>query len=165
MQYLTALVFIILMATALVAFFLAIRLFFPVRVGLARQSAEDMSARAFFLGLINAIFLSALILGLLAVSENAGAAILGILALILLVAYASALAFGLTAVVEPAGARLLPQSSANHQSIWGSMVLILGCLTPFVGWFGLFIFISLLGVGAFILSFFHRAVPIIMEEE
>lgn len=164
MQEITALLIIVLMAAALAAFFLAIRLLFPARVELTRMAAEEMLARSFFLGLVNSIFFSAVILGLLALAENMGVAFLALLALILLVIYGIALAFGLTAMIELTGARLLPQGSANRRSILGSVVLILGCLTPFVGWFGLFVYVGFLGVGAFILGLFRKAVPTVLED-
>ena len=152
----SGLIFIVLSFVTLVSFFLAVRLFFPFRTGLIQQAAESMHARAFFLGLINSIFLVALILGLIALADGTGASFLYFPALCLFVVLIAALAFGITGVVQFVGARLLPDGSPHRKTILGSVVLILGCLTPFVGWFGLFVYVSFLGFGGFILSFLRK---------
>ncbi|MFZ6029228.1 MAG: hypothetical protein ACOYYS_16065 [Chloroflexota bacterium] len=150
------LVLVVAVACALAAFFLAVRLLFPVRTRSIQEAAEAMHARAFFLGLVNGLFFAALILGLFSLADSTGMAFLFLPALCLCAILLAALAYGLTGVVQLVGTRLLPDGSANRQTIAGAVVLILGCLAPFVGWFGLSFYISFLGLGAVIVSFFRK---------
>jgi hypothetical protein len=156
MEYLGALLLIVLSSITLVAFFLAIAVLFPRRVGLSQQSAADMPGRSILLGLINTLFLAALIFGFIALADGTGAQFFSLLALGLLVVYLVGLAFGLTGLVQLVGTRMLPEAGVNRQRILGATTLILGCLTPFVGWFGLLVYLCLLGFGGIIISFFRR---------
>ncbi len=70
---------------------------------------------------------------------------------------AGALLLGLAGAVKLIGERLLPERSHHQQMVWGGLATVLGCLTPFIGWFGLFPYVALLGFGAFILSWFRPA--------
>jgi hypothetical protein len=161
----SGLIIIVFAAITLVSFFLAVRLLFPLRVELIQQAAEAMHVRAFFLGLVNSIFFAALIMGLIALADGTGASFLYFPALCLFAILIAALAYGLTGVVQLAGARLAPDGSLPRKSVLGSIVLILGCLTPFVGWFGLFVYVGFLGLGAFILSFFRKEALSEIESE
>jgi hypothetical protein len=42
------------------------------------------------------------------------------------------------------------------RTAYGAVILALACALPFIGWFGLLPYAGLLGIGAFILSFFQR---------
>jgi hypothetical protein len=152
----SGLILIVFTFVSLVSFFLAIRLLFPFRTAVIQQAAEAMHARAFFLGLINGIFFVALILGLITLADSTGASFLYFPALCLFVMLIAALVYGLTGVVQLVGTRLAPEGNPHRKSILGSVVLILGCLTPFVGWFGLSVYVSFLGLGALIISFFKK---------
>lgn len=160
MEYLAGLILVILSAITLIAFFLAVALLFPHRVGLSEQAAADMPGRAFVLGLVNTLFFAALIFGFMALGDGTGLQIFYLLALLLLIVYLIGLAYGLTGLVQLTGVRLLPAASPNRQRILGALTLLLGCLTPFVGWFGLFIYLCLLGWGGFVISFFRRPAPL-----
>jgi len=159
MQYLGALIFIILTAITLIAFFLAVALLFPRRVGLSQEAAGDMPGRSFVLGLINSLFIAAFIFGFIALADGTGVQILYFPALILLIIYLVGLSYGLTGVIQMTGVRMLPEASVNRQCILGSVTLILGCLTPFIGWFGLLVYLCLIGFGSFVLSYFRREAP------
>jgi hypothetical protein len=166
MQYLGALILLILTVFTLIAFFLVLTLFFPRRVRLSQLAAGNMPGRSFVLGLVNSLFISALIFGFLALGEGTGFQILFYPAFLLIIIYLIGLSCGLSGLVELTGARLLPEASENRQRILGAVVLILGSLTPFIGWFGLFIYLCLLGFGSFILSYFsNETVPAPLESE
>jgi hypothetical protein len=156
MEYIGALILIILSAITLIAFFLAVSLLFPRRVGLSQQAASEMPGRSFVLGLINTLFFTALIFGFMALADRTGAQFLYLPALLLLVFYLIGLSYGLSALVQMTGVRLLPDASPNRQRILGALTLILGCLTPFIGWFGLFVYLCLLGFGGFVLGYFKK---------
>lgn len=164
MQYLGALILIILSTITLIAFFLAVALLFPRRVGLSQQSAEDMPGRSFLLGLINSLFITALIFGFIALAAGTGAKIFHFPAILLLTIYLIGLACGLVGLIQLTGTRLLPKASLNRQRILGALTLILGSLTPLVGWFGLFVYLCLLGLGSFIISLFRRETPLLPIE-
>jgi hypothetical protein len=124
-----------------------------------------MPGRAFLLGLINTLFVAALFIGLAALAEASGIGLLLLLALLLLVIYLIGLVFGLTGMAQLVGGRLCPAWSPNRRHIAGALALILGCLLPYIGWFGLFVYVSLLGVGGVILSFFRKDQPAVPETE
>lgn len=151
------LILVIVSAVTLITFFLAIRLFFPQRVNLVQKAAEEMHWRAFLLGLVNTLFFAAIIVGLIALTESTGAGFLSILALLLMAVFMIVLALGLTAVIQMAGMRLMPDATENRRFLLGGLVVVSGSLTPFVGWFGLFLYVSFVGVGSVIISLFTKA--------
>jgi len=157
MQILGALILMFLSTITLIAFFLAVTLLFPHRVSLSEHAAAEMSGRSFVLGLINTLFLAALIIGFIALADGTGVQLLYLVALALLIFYMICLAYGLAGLIQLVGGRLLPAASPNRQKILGALTLILGCLTPFVGWFGLLVYLCLLGFGSFILGFFRSS--------
>ena len=158
MQDMFGLLFLVIFsAVSLIAFFLAIRLFFPQRVMQVQRAAEEMHSRAFLLGVVNTLFMAAIIIGLLALAENTGSGIISILAILLMVVFVVVLALGLTAVIQMAGIRLMPEANENRRFILGALVIVLGSLTPFIGWFGFFLYVSFLGVGSVIVSLFSKA--------
>ncbi|MBI9048745.1 MAG: hypothetical protein JEZ00_04985 [Anaerolineaceae bacterium] len=150
------LLLLILTVICLIALFLAIGALFPRRTNLVYQALEQMPQRALLLGLINTLFVTALTLGFGALAETTGLEFLLLLPLILLIIFAIALAFGLTSVAQMIGVRLNSDLSINRRNMFGSLTMIVGCLTPYIGWFGLFIYVSLLGMGSVILSFFRK---------
>jgi hypothetical protein len=137
----------------LAALFSGVSALFPVTVEMARRAADDHPGRSFGLGLVNLLFLSGLTTALLSISNGP---VLRLLALIVASAGIAALTFGLAAVSGLAGERLSPHRSGLGRVVLGTVVLSLGCLTPFVGWFGLLPYIACLGLGGFVFSFFRR---------
>jgi hypothetical protein len=73
------------------------------------------------------------------------AVVLGILAAVVV-------SLGMTAMVQLTGERLFPQMRPVSRTAAGSAVLFVACLTPYVGWFGLFPYVTLRGLGAFLLG-------------
>ena len=125
---------------------------FPRPVGWTRLSAEDQAARSFLIGLVNVIFLVALAMGAAALGESTGLGFLPIISVLLLAVLAVGATFGLMGMAELVGERLFPGSVPLRRTLGGSAVLILACLTPYIGWFGLFPYTILRGLGAFILG-------------
>ena len=66
-------------------------------------------------------------------------------------------------MVQIVGARLMPGGQGLRPAIWGTVALTLGCLTPYVGWFGLLPYVVIRGLGAFVLTLFGRHQKVVAE--
>ena len=145
---------------ALVALFAVGGGLFPRQLAWTRQAAETQAARSFLIGLANTIFVIALALGAAALGEATGWAVLPIVTVLLLAVLVIGLAFGLTGMAELVGERLFPSSRPLARTAAGGAALVLACLAPYIGWFGLFPYVCLRGLGGFILGWFgSRARP------
>jgi hypothetical protein len=138
----------------LAALFLVLGVLFPTAVERTRTSAETSLGRAFLLGLVNFVFVVAVGLGIGAVNQNLSFWLLGVIVALLALALIVALTFGLAGMVEVVGERLSPDRGRVRRTAWGTAALALGCLTPYVGWFGLLPFVALTGIGAFVLGWY-----------
>jgi hypothetical protein len=146
------LVLLIVVATSLVALFAVMGVLFPRTLERTRAAVEELPARSFLIGLVNLVFVLAIGLGLGALRASLGLGFLDLITLLLLILLVGVITFGLAAVVQAVGGRLLPGRSELAQRIWGAVALVLACLTPYVGWFGLLPYLALTGLGAFILG-------------
>ncbi|MGH2607228.1 MAG: hypothetical protein ACRDG5_11620 [Anaerolineales bacterium] len=139
-------------AICLIALFVALGAFFPRRIERTRREADGSPGRSFLIGLVNTVFLVALIVAL----QGAGSGMLGGVLRALVFALAAlaivAATFGLASMVELAGERLFPKTNPMPRTIGGAAVMILACLTPYLGWFGFFPYVALRGLGAFLLG-------------
>lgn len=155
MDILRILILMIGVGVSLSALFNVLVALFPTRIEYTRHEAETATVRAFFLGLVNFLFFGALTLGFMTLGSN----IHGIFFLpgfLFLSLIGVGVTFGLGGVVQLVGNRLFAAQSPVRQTSWGAVTLYLASLAPFVGWFGVLSYIGLLGLGAFILSFFHK---------
>lgn len=145
-----ALVIIAPMLTAtLVALFVVMGALFPRQIAAVNSSGSAMPGRSFLLGLINVLFLSVIVAAL-----SGGGDFPQLLGLLLFAVLVVGLAFGLAGMAPMIGERLLPASSGIGQAAWGAAIMVVASLTPFIGWFVLFPYLSFRGLGAFILSRF-----------
>jgi hypothetical protein len=147
---------ILLSAVCVIALFVGLGALFPLTTERARRAAETMPGRSFLVGLINTLFVSVLFFSV----QGGGRGLAQVLAILLLSAFSFSLAIGLTAMVQVTAMRLFGLPLATRAVVWSAVVLVLGSLTPFVGWFGLFPYLGLRGLGGFILSWWRRAEPI-----
>jgi hypothetical protein len=138
----------------LVAFFLVLSALFPERIARTRRLAGRAPGRSLALGLLNAIFLSTLAVALLAISEWTRMRVLGVPALLVVGLATLTACFGLAGVAQLVGERLLPDRGPALRQAAGALAAGLACALPFVGWFLLLPYLLLLGLGAFVLSFF-----------
>lgn len=151
---------IILSGIALTALFLLLDVFFPKRIRLAQESAETFPRRSFLLGLVNFFFMAALIIAFIALGDSMiylGAIISEVFyfpALLIIFILAIGIIFGLSVTAQIVGKRLFPDLAPIKQKAWGTGMLILACLTPFVGWFAFLPFVALFGLGSLIGSWF-----------
>jgi predicted permease len=155
---------VLLASLALVAFFSVLSALFPARIARTRLLAETMAPRSFLIGAVNGVLVAAIAAALFALAEQS-AQLLALPGLLLLILLGIGLVFGLSATAQIVGARIFPEHEARRQVAQGSAVLILACLTPFVGWFGLLVYAGLLGLGAFISSFFARPPEAVTQAE
>jgi len=144
----------ILSLITLVAAFIFIRGLFPQRVNMILSSLENHWKRSFWLGLVNTIFFTILIMGLGSLGNNFQ--IFYVPAFIIYGVFLIGLLFGLTAFVQLLGGRLFPDSSPVQRDIRAGAVFLLAGLLPAVGWFLLFPYVCFLSVGAVILTLFRK---------
>lgn len=140
----------------LVPLMLSLAALFPRQVMRTRTLADTMPGRAFTIGLVNFLFLGAMALGFSALADVLRVELIRLPALFIVGTLMIASSFALTAVAQLIGNRLRPQDSDLRRTVWGALTLSLGSTFPFVGWFVLLPYAGLLGLGAFILSFFVR---------
>ena len=93
----------------LAAFFLVLDIFFPVRIGRVQALVEQSPGRSFLVGLVNALFVSVLLLVLNSFYEQSGASIFQLLIVVLLGAGVICIIFGLAGIVHRVGMRLRPR--------------------------------------------------------
>jgi len=152
MSEIQALILVPVVSLTLIALFVAMGALFPKQIADVKSKSSDMPGRSFLLGLINVVFISVLVAAL-----SGGGDFPQLLGLILFAVLVIGLAFGLAGMAPLIGERLLPESSAVRQASWGAAIMVVASLTPFIGWFLLFPYLSFRGLGAFILSLFSRA--------
>jgi hypothetical protein len=175
MQLLNLILVILFGGVAMLALFAVVHLLLPSPVEKARAKMEDRMGRVFLLGLVNLIFFGAIIVvltwlanlirnnwsGLAAIL----AGILGLIALVILLALGVFALNGLTGLAVLLGARIGPAKSALWSDLRGGLLLVLACLTPYIGWFVFTPFVLSLGMGASILALFQRKeLPPIQEK-
>ncbi len=158
-QLLSFILAIAALSVGLAAFFLAVRTLFPRRVARTRALAELMPGRSFGVGLVNGLFFGLIAFILLSIANNLfglGRAVITLPALFCLTLLGVGLSFGLSGMVELIGERLAPAQTAFWRTAWGTLALSFGSAVPLVGWFLLLPYAGLVGMGAFIISFFWR---------
>ena len=146
-----ALILVPFVGLTLVALFVAMGALFPRQIADVKSKSSDMPGRSFLVGLINVVFLSVIIAAL-----SGGGDFPQFVALLLFAILAIGLVFGLAGIGPLIGERLLPESSSVRQAGWGAAIMVVASLTPFIGWFLLFPYLSFRGLGAFLLGLFAR---------
>jgi hypothetical protein len=129
---------------------MVINLFFSRKISRVILVVERIPGRSFLLGLVNSLFIAAIILGIVALADRSGIEIIAVIAVVLLGFFICVLSLGLTSMSRIIGERMFPKLDPVRQIITGSIILTLACLTPFLGWFGVFPYLGFVGVGGFI---------------
>jgi hypothetical protein len=145
-----------LVGATLVALFAVMGVLFRTWVERTHELAETQARRSLLVGLVNVVSLTALTLALAMIGQNADLGILSVINILLLAAAAVAIVFGLAGMVRLVGAHLIPAAAQTRQAVWGGVALVLACLTPYVGWFLLFPYVAMRGLGAFVLVIASR---------
>jgi hypothetical protein len=155
-QLLGLLIAVPLLGATLVGLFAVMNALFTSWIARTSEAAETQAARSFLVGLVNLIFGAALIAAIIALADGTGLDFLIVLAVMLAAVLVIAAAFGLAAMAQIIGARILPGGQGLRPLIGGTVALALGCLVPYVGWFGLLPYVVLRGLGAFVMVLFAR---------
>jgi hypothetical protein len=153
MDQVIAIIFIAIgVGISLVAFFTVVNALFSSLVTRIEEKSDESPGRSFFLGLLNTTFIAVLSLALWSIAENSGIGILAVPSLILLALFAIGVIFGGTALVRTIGKRLYPDREERTQMLWGSLISVLACTVPYIGWFLLLPYLLLRGFGAFLMT-------------
>lgn len=158
------LVFLLVAGTTLMALFTLINLIFPGMVQKTIQRLEKNLLRSALLGLANTLLFGAIVLLCVWLAQRlvrvAAAGLIFIGGVIVLV-YVSLLLVGLASCVKLLGERLGGAKSPLSSLLRGALLLILACLTPFVGWYLVTPLVFITAFGASLLSLFKsRSAPL-----
>ena len=151
---------VFLIVVGLTAYVLVVNALFAPRITRTKSIARSTPVRSLGIGLVNFLFFAAIALVLLSVAENTGTvlrAILTLPALVILALLTIGLSLGLTAMANLIGEQIFSDLPARKQLLWGTVCLALACALPFVGWFLLFPYVGLSGMGAVLLGFLKRS--------
>lgn len=143
----------------LIPFFIVLSALFPVRTVKIMEVITRMPVRSFTIGLVNFLFILAVAMLLFSLSEQANGLLKGILfvlALAISIILCVSLSIGLTGIATVIGERITPTQSPWRRTLWGALLLGLGCAVPVLGWFLLLPATAWAGMGAFIIVFFHK---------
>lgn len=150
---------IILLTAGLAAYFLIIGALFANRLAKTQRVINQLTGRAFLVGLVNFLFFGVLAIVSVSIANSTDGVlrfILTIPAFILTALLTILLSWGLAGMVNVLSERILPEHSSLKKTVWGTAILAFGCALPIVGWFLLFPYVGLIGFGAVILGFFQK---------
>jgi hypothetical protein len=165
MELLGLILLILVGGVTLISMFAAIHLLLPGPVEKASLNLENHFRKAFLVGLVNLLFLVLLMLGVIWAANAIGGFVAGPLTLVVALIAILLVVFtlnGLVALASLLGSRIGPTRSPLLSDLRGGLLLILACLTPYIGWFVFTPFVLCLGLGASVLALFQkeRAVPV-----
>jgi MFS family permease len=145
-------ILVVLIGFCLAAFFITLEALFGELVEGITRSAEEKPGKAFWVGLVNMAFLAAIGIGLVGLAENSVFGIvLAVPGFLVGIFVAVGIVFGLAGMVRLIAGLVFPGKEGWKLQASGSGLVILACLVPYIGWFGLFPYLGLRGFGAFIL--------------
>jgi len=157
-----SILYILLGGITIIAMLGTFDLFFPKPVTRARQKLESAPGKSFLVGLVNVIFwLVVLVLWFEWTQANGGPDrmpyLIGtILVILLIIGLIIPGIPGLVALAGLTGQRWNAYSSPLGQNLRGGLLLVLSCLTPYVGWFIFTPALLCTAIGAGLLTFFQR---------
>jgi hypothetical protein len=144
----------------------AIHLLLPGPVEKARLKLEGPLGKVFLLGLVNLVFFGVIGVGLFwlagLIRDNWSglaaflAVLLGLAALVILVTLAIFTLDGFVALASLLGSRIGPAKSPFWSDGRGGLLLVLACLTPYIGWYFFTPVVFCMGLGASILAFLQK---------
>lgn len=155
---------LVLIGLSLIAFFIAMDVFFEKRLDRTRQVIAAQPGRSFLIGLVNILFFGSIALGFLILGSGVNQ-IFSIPAMIVLIPLCIVTVLGVGGLVGLAGERLFPGSSRNQRTILATALIYIACLAPIVGWFALTSYLAVTGVGGFLLSFLKREEEAVVSDQ
>jgi hypothetical protein len=166
MQILGLILLVLLGGVTLIAMLAAIHLLLPCPVEKARLKLDTALGTSFLLGLVNMLFFSAIAAMLIWLTQltrdqSFGIApfldaVLAILALAILVTTAVFVLNGFVAMATLFGSRLGETKSPFIRDLRGGLLLVLACLTPYIGWYIFTPVVICMGLGASVLALFQK---------
>lgn len=154
METLSIILLSLLSLITLIAALIFIRGLFPYRVEKVQSALENHWKRSFWLGFVNTVLITILVLGLGSLGNNVP--IFYIPTFAIYGVFLIGLLFGLTAFIQLLGGRLFSERAPVERDICAGAVFLLSGLLPMVGWFLLFPYVVCLGVGAVVLAIFQN---------
>jgi hypothetical protein len=154
--------YMLLGGVTLIALIGTIDLFLPKPVTRARQKLELAPMRSFLVGFINMVFWFVLLVLWFEWTQYKGGPdimvyVIGTaLAILLSIGVIFPGLPGLVALVGLTGKRWKASASPLGQDLRGGLLLVLACLTPYVGWFIFTPALLCTAIGAGLLTFFQR---------
>ena len=142
----------------LISIFAIINLLLPAPVEQTRAALENSLGRSLLLGLINSVFAVALS-ALLTLPTHSGGVVAGIFAFLIGLVALAVIVFtllGLVAATSLLGSRIGEAKSPVTSHIRGGVLLLLACLTPYLGWFVFTPLVLWTALGAAIQAMFRR---------
>lgn len=121
----------------LISIFTIIRLLLPLPVERTRATLENSLGRSLLLGFVNFLF-AGILVALLMWPTRIGGVVAGIfvfLAGLVGLAVAALVLLGLVAATSLLGSRMGEAKSPVTAQLRGGVLLLLACLTPYLGWF------------------------------
>jgi hypothetical protein len=166
-----SILYLLLAGLTIIALLGTVDLFLPKPVKRARQKLEASPGRSFLVGIINVVFWCVvLVLWFEWTRYNGGPDIMAYLigsalVVLLLIGIIIPGVPGLVALAGLTGARWNASASPLGQDLRGGLLLVLACLTPYIGWFIFTPALLSTAVGAGLLTFFQRKTkPPAMQE-
>jgi hypothetical protein len=166
-----SILYLLLAGLTIIALLGTVDLFLPKPVTRARQKLEASPGRSFLVGIINVVFWCVvLVLWFEWTQYNGGPDIMAYLigsalVVLLLIGIIIPGVPGLVALAGLTGARWNASASPLGQDLRGGLLLVLACLTPYVGWFIFTPALLSTAIGAGLLTFFQlKAKPPAMQE-
>jgi hypothetical protein len=159
MEIIALILLILFGGVALIAMLATIHMLLPVPVEKAHRKLETAIGRSFLLGLVNLLSFGALVVLLAWLAQLIGSWVAGpvlLLAGLLVLALAVFALNGLVALACLLGERIGKARSAFWSDVRGGLLLVLACLTPYLGWFFFLPVVVCMAVGASVLPLFQR---------
>ena len=163
--------FILFAGVTLIALLGTVDLFLAKPVTRARQKLETSPVKSFLVGLINILFwFVILVLWFVWTQYKGGPDIMvyvigTALAILVLIGVIIPGVPGLAALAQLTGFRFNGSASSLGQDLRGGLLLVLACLTPYVGWFIFTPALLSTAIGAGLLTFFQREIktPVVKD--
>ncbi|MFZ5908517.1 MAG: hypothetical protein ACOYYU_00700 [Chloroflexota bacterium] len=180
MEILGLVLFIVFGGITLTALLVTVNLLVPVPVEAARKKIEAGLLHAFLVGLVNLIFTLALLLLLgfiislfkqsegnattIDLGQIIGPGIFVVLGVLVALTAFLFIVRGLSALTSLVGARIGAAKSPFWSDVRGGLLLVLACLTPYVGWFVFTPFIVCVSLGASVQTLIQKKPKAPLEE-
>jgi hypothetical protein len=152
------LLLILFSGAGLISTFAIINLLLPIPVERTRASLENLLGRSLLLGLVNFLF-AVVIAALLIWPTRVGGIVAGIFAFLagsVVLAVIVLTLLGLVAATSLLGSRTGETKSPVTSHLRGGVLLLLACLTPYLGWFIVTPLVLWTAFGAAIQALFRR---------